>query len=145
MAELFRRVEKKYIINEEQYKKIKRYLVKSFIEDEHGKSTICNIYFDNDNYDLIRHSISKPIFKEKIRLRSYNTPNLYSGEFIITGGTLIAYGSSGMLQAPTSSSSQNTIIYKLSGNIGDIITLKIMKELKLYLLKQKKIFCNNNI
>lgn len=138
MAEFFRRVEKKYIINEEQYKKIKRYLVKSFIEDEHGKSTICNIYFDNDNYDLIRHSISKPIFKEKIRLRSYNTPNLYSGEFIITGGTLIAYGSSGMLQAPTSSSSQNTIIYKLSGNIGDIITLKNNEEIEIISFETEK-------
>ena len=46
------------------------------VEDEHGKSTICNLYFDTDNYDLIMYSITKPSFKEKIRLRSYNVPDL---------------------------------------------------------------------
>lgn len=76
MTEFFRRVEKKYIISKEQYWKIKDLISAQMIEDEHGKSTICNIYFDTENYDLIRHSIGKPIFKEKIRLRSYNIPTL---------------------------------------------------------------------
>lgn len=74
MAEIFRRVEKKYIVNELQYHKIKEHILDHMKEDKYGKSTICNIYFDTDNYDLISHSISKPYFKEKIRLRSYNIP-----------------------------------------------------------------------
>lgn len=74
MAEIFRRVEKKYIINKEQYEKILPELKKYMNEDQYGRSTICNIYFDTDKYELIRHSITKPYFKEKIRLRSYNTP-----------------------------------------------------------------------
>ena len=74
MAEIFRRVEKKYILNKEQYSKILPELKKYMNEDQYGKSTICNIYFDTEQYELIRHSITKPYYKEKIRLRSYNTP-----------------------------------------------------------------------
>ena len=74
MAYIFRRVEEKYVLNKEQLKKIKEVLKEYMIPDVHGKSTICNIYFDSDQYDLGRRTISKPIFKEKIRLRSYNIP-----------------------------------------------------------------------
>lgn len=82
MAEIFRRVEKKYIITQQQYQILKEKINDFMIQDEHGESTICNIYFDNERYDLIRHSISKPTYKDKIRLRSYNTPNLNSKVFL---------------------------------------------------------------
>ena len=39
--------------------------------DEHGDSTICNIYYDTPEYRLIRASLEKPAYKEKLRLRSY--------------------------------------------------------------------------
>ena len=74
MAEIFRRIEKKYILNKEQYNKLIPELKKYMEEDRHGKSTICNIYFDTEQYELIRHSITKPYYKEKVRLRSYNVP-----------------------------------------------------------------------
>ena len=76
MGYFFRRVEKKYILTEKQYVFLKEYIKNRMIEDEYGKSTICNVYFDTNQYDLIRHSITKPIFKDKIRVRSYNTPRL---------------------------------------------------------------------
>ncbi len=76
MADIFRRIEKKYIITSNQYLNIKEQIKKYTVEDEYGKSTICNIYFDTKNYDLIRNSIEKPVYKDKVRLRSYNTPNL---------------------------------------------------------------------
>ena len=82
MGEIFRRVEKKYILNKEQYIKIKNAIDEYMIEDEYGKSTICNIYFDSEIYELISHSITKPYFKEKIRLRSYNIPNKDSDVFL---------------------------------------------------------------
>ena len=82
MAEIFRRVEKKYIINKEQYLNLKEILNEKMIEDEHGKSTICNIYFDTGQFDLIRNSIEKPYYKDKVRLRSYNIPNLESSVFL---------------------------------------------------------------
>ena len=39
--------------------------------DQYGLSTICSLYFDTDDYDMIRESIEKPEYKEKFRLRSY--------------------------------------------------------------------------
>lgn len=36
--------------------------------------SIYNIYYDTKNNDVIRHSISKPYYKEKLRLRSYKVP-----------------------------------------------------------------------
>ena len=39
--------------------------------DKYGRTTIRNIYFDTDNYLLIRRSIDKPEYKEKLRIRSY--------------------------------------------------------------------------
>ena len=82
MADFFRRVEKKYILTREQYLYLKEIIKEKMVEDEHGKSTICNLYFDTEQYDLIRHSITKPIFKDKIRLRSYNIPTIDSTVFL---------------------------------------------------------------
>ena len=36
-----------------------------------AKTTICNLYFDTADYRLIRRSIDSPIYKEKLRIRSY--------------------------------------------------------------------------
>ena len=82
MAEIFRRVEKKYIINSQQYRRLLPEILKYMEEDHYGKSVICNIYFDTENYDLIRRSIEKTFFKEKVRLRSYNTPKMNSNVYL---------------------------------------------------------------
>ena len=82
MNNFFRRVEKKYIITEKQYSLFKKVIAENMVEDEYGKSKICNIYFDTSKYELIRHSITKPIYKDKVRLRSYNIPNLESTVFL---------------------------------------------------------------
>lgn len=82
MGDFFRRVEKKYIITESQYKLLKEGMKQNMVEDEHGKSTICNIYFDTDEFDLIRHSITKPVYKDKVRLRSYNIPTPNSNVYL---------------------------------------------------------------
>ena len=42
--------------------------------DEYGVTSICSIYFDTPDYRLIRNSLEKPVYKEKLRLRSYGTP-----------------------------------------------------------------------
>lgn len=39
--------------------------------DQYGKTTIASLYYDTPSYQLIRTSLEKPLFKEKIRLRSY--------------------------------------------------------------------------
>ena len=81
-TDIFRRVEKKYILNKEQFLKIKKVLEGFVVPDEYGKSLICNIYFDTRNYDFISHSITKPFSKDKIRLRSYNVPKRDSTVFL---------------------------------------------------------------
>ena len=82
MSDIFRRIEKKYIVTKKQYEELKEKIINYMIEDEHGKSTICNLYFDSDLYELISNSITKPFFKEKIRLRSYNIPKKDSDVFL---------------------------------------------------------------
>lgn len=43
-------------------------------EDKYGLHTICSIYFDTDDDRIIRNSLAKPLYKEKLRLRSYGVP-----------------------------------------------------------------------
>lgn len=73
----FKRYEKKFMLTKEKYDAL-RDRIGSFMElDDYCKSgvyKICNVYFDTSNNDVIRHSTSKPYYKEKLRLRSYGTP-----------------------------------------------------------------------
>ncbi len=68
---VFQRYEYKYLITREQKEHIVRQAAEYMSHDRYGKSTVRNIYFDTDDYRLIRHSIEKPIYKEKLRIRSY--------------------------------------------------------------------------
>lgn len=72
---VFKRIEKKYILDIQKYNKLMNELEGKLDDNEFPNSTILNLYFDTDNYDLAIRSIQKPVFKEKIRLRSYNVPN----------------------------------------------------------------------
>ncbi|MBR6293042.1 MAG: polyphosphate polymerase domain-containing protein [Lachnospiraceae bacterium] len=75
MAEtVFKRYEKKYLLTAEQERDFLRLVEDRMIIDQYGLHTICNIYFDTPDFDLIRTSIEKPIYKEKLRLRSYGVP-----------------------------------------------------------------------
>ena len=75
MNTIIDRFEIKYLINKCDYNllinKMKDYLVK----DKYFKETIYNIYFDSDDYILINRSLDKPIYKKKIRMRSYDKTN----------------------------------------------------------------------
>lgn len=68
---VFKRHELKYMLTQEQKKTILQ-AMKPYMElDKYGRTTIRNIYFDTDTYLLIRRSIEKPTYKEKLRIRSY--------------------------------------------------------------------------
>ena len=73
--EVFRRIEKKYIVDEPTYEKLIKKLDGHFVKDRYYKSTICNIYYDTPGHQLVRSSIEKPVYKEKLRVRSYGVPN----------------------------------------------------------------------
>lgn len=84
--EVFNRVEKKYLIHETLMNQLIREINPYVKLDAHCENndfyTISNIYFDTDNDALIRKSIEKPVYKEKLRLRSYGVPNLDSTVFL---------------------------------------------------------------
>lgn len=73
----FKRYEKKYLLTGEQYEKLIPRLLEYMKMDDHcvnNSYSIYNIYYDTDDNSVIRHSISKPYYKEKLRLRSYKIP-----------------------------------------------------------------------
>ncbi len=72
---VFERVEKKYLISDKKLNLLIKHIEPYMTIDKYGIHTICNIYYDTDIYDLIRNSIEKPSYKEKLRLRSYGIPN----------------------------------------------------------------------
>ncbi len=68
---IFNRVEKKYLISESQKHTVIKAINKHMEHDRYHKADIFNIYYDNDNYDSIIESIERPLFKVKLRARSY--------------------------------------------------------------------------
>lgn len=85
MINTFERREKKILVDEAIFPEIEKKLLEHFDYDKYNINgapyEIVNIYFDNENFDMIRHSASKPKFKQKIRLRSYGTPTLDTNVF----------------------------------------------------------------
>ena len=80
--EIFRRVEQKYLLSNEQYNTLMLRIKDHLHEDIYFESKILNIYFDTPTYDLIVNSLEKGIYKEKVRLRSYKVPNLLDTVFL---------------------------------------------------------------
>lgn len=78
----FERIEKKFWMTKTQFDKLSGRLIENMKRDEFGLSTICNIYYDTPDFALIRNSIERPLFKEKIRVRSYGIPNESSPVFV---------------------------------------------------------------
>ena len=68
---VMKRYELKYILSKEQIEYLVNALNGHMEVDEYGKTSIASLYYDTPNYRLIRESIEKPLFKEKVRLRSY--------------------------------------------------------------------------
>ncbi len=67
----FKRYELKYLLDSEQKQALLDVMEQHMSLDSYGRTTIRNIYFDTDSYRLIRRSIEKPPYKEKLRVRSY--------------------------------------------------------------------------
>jgi hypothetical protein len=74
-SDVFKRYEKKYRLTPHQHQALTKALMPYMTPDSYGLHTISNLYFDTDSYELIRHSIEGPVYKEKLRLRSYGLPS----------------------------------------------------------------------
>ncbi len=69
----FKRYEKKYLLNYNQYEAMLAGMKDHMEADRFSNYTICNIYYDTPDWQLIRTSLEKPVYKEKLRVRSYGT------------------------------------------------------------------------
>ncbi len=79
---VFKRYELKYMLTLAQKEKILTAMQPYMELDQYGRTTIRNIYYDTDNYRLIRRSIERPAYKEKLRVRSYSRANAESTVFV---------------------------------------------------------------
>ena len=68
---VFQRFELKYLLTRAQKELILAAMAGRMVPDKHGAATIRNLYYDTDRYLLVRRSIEKPAYKEKLRVRSY--------------------------------------------------------------------------
>jgi SPX domain protein involved in polyphosphate accumulation len=79
---VFKRYELKYMMTKKQQKAVLTAMLPYMKIDDFGHTTIRNIYFDTDNFRLVRRSIEKPVYKEKLRIRSYKQADLNDKVFV---------------------------------------------------------------
>lgn len=78
----FKRYEIKYILDAPERKELCDLMKDHMKLDKYGKTTIRNIYYDTDDYRIIRRSLEKPEYKEKLRVRSYSRVRPYDDVFV---------------------------------------------------------------
>ena len=79
---VFKRYEKKYLVSAEQASSLMKCLLKHMRADDYGRTTICSVYMDTPDFRLIRTSLEKPVYKEKLRLRTYGVPAAESSAYV---------------------------------------------------------------
>ena len=79
----FKRIETKYVVSKENLEDLLTDLKEYLVEDDYPTSTISNIYFDTDNFDVIQDALDGNHRQEKIRMRTYLTnPKIDSKVFL---------------------------------------------------------------
>ena len=86
VIEVFRRYENKYLLDDTAYRSLYSQLLDYMELDDYNKKndfySIANLYYDTPSNTIIRHSLSKPKYKEKLRLRAYGTPSADSKVYL---------------------------------------------------------------
>ena len=72
---VFQRKEVKYLLSDGQLAALMPILKEHMQPDAFPHSSISNLYYDTDDFRMIRRSLEKPQYKEKLRLRSYGIPD----------------------------------------------------------------------
>lgn len=78
----FKRYEKKYLLSAAAYPAVLERLLPYVEPDDYHRSTVCSLYYDRDDFRLIRHSIEGPVYKEKLRMRGYDLQSPESEVFV---------------------------------------------------------------
>ncbi len=78
----FKRYETKYLLTAEQRARLEALLQNAMVPDEHGASTVRNVYYDTPTALLARRSAEHPFYKEKVRMRCYGQPHPFDPVFV---------------------------------------------------------------
>lgn len=79
---VFKRYELKYLLTRAQKETVLAAMAPYMKLDQYGRTTIRNLYYDTDTYLIIRRSIERPAYKEKLRIRSYRRAAADSTVFV---------------------------------------------------------------
>ena len=79
---VFQRYEFKYLLSRSQQEAVLRAMEPYMTEDPYSHSSIRNIYLDTPHFQLIRRSLEKPVYKEKLRVRSYGRAGMEDTVFV---------------------------------------------------------------
>ena len=79
---IFQRYELKYILNTHQHQAVLNAMEPHMVPDEYSHSSIRNLYLDTPDYRLIRRSLERPVYKEKLRVRSYGQAGQHEPVFV---------------------------------------------------------------
>ncbi|MCR5092555.1 MAG: polyphosphate polymerase domain-containing protein [Lachnospiraceae bacterium] len=125
--EVFQRKEIKYLLDDKQYRELMTFLDSIAKVDEYGLSRINNIYYDTPDHRLVRASIEKPLYKEKLRLRTYGKANNETNAFIE-----IKKKYAGVVYKRRISGKYQDMYAYLSGEGNDIGTTQIAREIEAF-------------
>ena len=136
----FKRYEKKYLLTGEQYEKLIPRLLEYMKMDDHcvnNSYSIYNIYYDTDDNSVIRHSISKPYYKEKLRLRSYKIPQSPSDKVFLELKKKINKFVNKRRAIITLEEAYNFLEFGERPKCTDFITEQVINEIEYYLSHTK--------
>ena len=136
----FKRYEKKYLLTGEQYEKLIPRLLEYMKMDDHcvnNSYSIYNIYYDTDDNSVIRHSISKPYYKEKLRLRSYKIPQSPSDKVFLELKKKINKIVNKRMAIITLEEAYNFLEFGERPKCTDFITEQVINEIEYYLSHTK--------
>lgn len=136
----FKRYEKKYLLTGEQYEKLIPRLLEYMKMDDHcvnNSYSIYNIYYDTDDNSVIRHSISKPYYKEKLRLRSYKIPQSPSDKVFLELKKKINKIVNKRRAIITLEEAYNFLEFGERSKCTDFITEQVINEIEYYLSHTK--------
>jgi SPX domain protein involved in polyphosphate accumulation len=139
--EVFNRYENKYMVDEKTYARLQTRLSDYMKLDSYNKRfetyPICNIYYDTPDSHLIRTSLMKPSYKEKIRLRSYGTPSKNSKVYVEIKKKFRGLGNKRRSALPL----DEAYAFLASGKIPDIdcgMNIQVLSEIA-YMLEQHRL------
>ncbi len=72
--EVFERKEVKFLLSQEKYQALLDAIKSDIKPDVYFEGTNCSVYYDTEDFQLASRSLEHPVFKQKVRVRSYGTP-----------------------------------------------------------------------